>query len=556
MCRCVAPKFWLALTACWALMATGCYQGEWRLGPEIPLSSSTRLMPTRDIERWELSQSMTPNVVQVKGSVTQRCRFVQYGTSRRTDTGQFRRVGSAYWTAGSIVLGAAGGALAGMGAAGWLSQLFGFKANAAKFDPTTQYALYGAGGAVAAGGLVSCISSITSPTKIRLALCGILVGFGGSVLIGSALSDYPTGSVPMTTNPPLLDQTTFRSLALAGASLVGIALFTGIISASWRGMIDRERVVETENAQIWDPQSGEQNCGGQRSISGRAGNLEISAQNLSEGLGSDSSPLRVRVAMTGQAVQAIDLRGLRSALPSCGSLLVRLVPDILYEDSPGDDFTPSLLPSEMNAINRVVHGTISPREGISLPASQVAASSAPKPGGPRQPLPGISFEVLSTLEKRCRAEAGDVAAVSERPAPSRRPPAAAVPSAPGGEHSDLPARTLPEARPATAPAISLSPSRPAAPIEVNECSAEAQQARFADCEHQCGRALDLATCLFDFRKCHIAARSAPLPQKERDACDLAWEQCLFKTNVGPGSWRRCVEGCTQANEPQACHSPR
>lgn len=554
MCRGLAPRFWLALTACWALAVSGCYQGEWRLGPEIPLASSTRLMPTRDIERWELSQSMTPNVVQIKGSVTQRCRFVQYGTSRRTDTGQFRRVGSAYWTAGSIVLGAAGGALAGIGAAGWLSQLFGFRANPAKFDPTTQYALYGAGGAVAAGGLVSCISSITSPTKIRLALCGIMVGFGGSVLIGSALSDYPTGSVPGTATPPLIDQTTFRSLALAGASLVGIALFTGIISASWRGIIDRERVVETENAQIWDPQSGEQNCGGQRSISGRAANLEISAQNLSEGLGSDSSPLRVRVAMTGQAVQAIDLRGLRSALPSCGSLQVRLAPDILYEDSPGDDFTPSLLPSEVNAVNRTVHGVISPREGIALPAAQATPSAAPKPGGPRQPLPGISFEVLATLEKRCRTEGGDVGAVVERPV--RRAPAAAAAATPPSERADPAARTLPDGRPSTAPTLSLAPSRPAAPIEINECSAEAQQARFADCEHQCGRALQLSSCLFEFRKCHIAARSAPLPQKERDACDLAWEECLFKTNVGPGSWRRCVEGCTQANEPQSCHSPR
>lgn len=555
MSRRHAPLRWLAVTICLGALS-GCYQGEWRLGPEIPLSSTTRLMPTRDIERWELSQSMTPNVVQVKGSVTQRCRFVQYGTSRRNDTGQFRRVGSTYWTAASIVLGSAGGALAGIGAAGWLSQLYGFRANPAKFDPTTQYALYGAGGAVAAGGLVSCISSITSPTKIRLALCGIMVGFGGSVLIGSVLSDYPVGSVPGTANAPLLDQTTFRSLALAGASLVGMALFTGIISASWRGMIDRERIVETENAQIWDPQSGEQNCGGQRSISGRAANLEISAQNLTEGLGSDSSPLRVRVAMSGQAVQAIDLRGLRSALPSCGSLTVRLAPDILYEDSPGDDYTPSLLPSEMNAINRVVHGSISPREGISLPASQASASPSPKAGGPRQPLPGISSEVLATLEKRCRAEAGDSSAATERPPSSRRPPAVAAPSAPAGDPADAPVRTLPEARPTTAPSVSLTPSRPAAPLEVNECSAEAQQARFADCEHQCGRALELSTCLFDFRKCHIAARSAPLPQKERDTCDLAWEQCLFKTNVGPGSWRRCVEGCTQANEPQACHSPR
>ena len=85
-----------------------------------------------------------------------------------------------------------------------------------------------------------------------------------------------------------------------------------------------------------------------------------------------------------------------------------------------------------------------------------------------------------------------------------------------------------------------------------ECSAEAHQARFADCEHQCGRALELHTCLFDFRQCHINARGAALPQKEHDACDLAWEQCLFKANIAPGSWRRCVEGCTLAHEPEGC----
>ena len=97
---------------------------------------------------------------------------------------------------------------------------------------------------------------------------------------------------------------------------------------------------------------------------------------------------------------------------------------------------------------------------------------------------------------------------------------------------------------------------PLAQDEVSECSAESQQARFADCEQQCGRSLELSGCLLEFRKCHVAARSSAQPQKERDACDLAWEQCMYKTNVAPGSWRRCVEGCTQANEPPACRNAR
>ena len=37
--------------------------------------------------------------------------------------------------------------------------------------------------------------------------------------------------------------------------------------------------------------------------------------------------MRMRVAMTGQSVQAIDLRGLRNAIPSCGDLRPALARD-------------------------------------------------------------------------------------------------------------------------------------------------------------------------------------------------------------------------------------
>jgi hypothetical protein len=120
-----------------------------------------------------------------------------------------------------------------------------------------------------------------------------------------------------------------------------------------------------------------------------------------------------------------------------------------------------------------------------------------------------------------------------------------------------------------APAVAAAPAPSSSPAPTpirrstgrgdgddGECSTDAQQSRYADCEHQCGRALELSSCLFTFRKCHIEARAATQAQKEREACDLAWEQCLFTANVAPGSWRRCVDGCAQANEPRACQTKK
>src|SRR5262245_16266169 len=86
------------------LLATlgGCYQGEWRLGIETPVATSTRLVPTRDIERWELVPSTVPHVVSVKASVAPRCRYVLFGTNRRVDTGRFKRTGGGWWSALAI----------------------------------------------------------------------------------------------------------------------------------------------------------------------------------------------------------------------------------------------------------------------------------------------------------------------------------------------------------------------------------------------------------------------------------------------------------------------
>jgi hypothetical protein len=85
-----------------------------------------------------------------------------------------------------------------------------------------------------------------------------------------------------------------------------------------------------------------------------------------------------------------------------------------------------------------------------------------------------------------------------------------------------------------------------------ECSLESERARFSECEGQCARALSLGTCMLDFRKCYLDSRGSTQVQHDRDQCNLAWEQCLFRVGVSPGSWRRCVEGCSQSNQPYSC----
>lgn len=507
------------------------------MGTELPISSTTRLLPTRDIEKWELSPAMSSNLVQVRGSVTPRCRHVLYSTSRRTDVGTFKRVGSGYWTAVAITTGAAGGGLGGFGFSGWFSSLY---------PSFGRPMMYGVGGALAAGGLVSCFAGIANPTKVRLSLCGILTGLGGAFVTGAVISSLPgTGSATGMTSTGLIDVPTFQTLMITGGALAGVSVLSGLVSVGWRDSVERERTTDIENPQAWDPQSGEQNCGGSRPIAGRTASLEITAEHLTEGLGSDASPLKMRVVMTGQASQAIDLRGLRAALPSCGAFTVRLVPEIMYEESPSDDFLPPVLPGEMHSATRPIHGSVSPREGISLPAGNPDAKPSNKLA-----VPGISADVLSTLERRCRGETGPVSPApltrEARPTPVRAPareapaPAAALPTEPA-----VPAATPPERVPTT----SGTP-----PVEAGECSAHSKQLRYVDCENQCGRTLEATSCLFEFRKCHLAARTSTQPTAGREACDLAWEQCLDKVRVPQGGWRRCVDTCVQGTEPSACRS--
>lgn len=548
-------------------MATtsGCYQGEWRLGIETPIATASRLHPTRDIERWELVPSTVPHVLTVKASVNPRCRYVLYGTTRRTDTGQFKRIGNGWWTALAIATGTAGGAAGGFGVGGWFSLLY---------PDWGRYAMFGAGAGVATGGMASCIAALVRPTKVRFAMCGILVGLGGSILAGAGIAGVPgadsKGAVPGAPGfVPLIDVNLFRTLALTGAGLAGGAIFSGLIAGTWRGYIDRERTIDNETAQNWDSQTGEQSCGTSRPMAGRTAALDITSEYLTEGVGSDATPLKVRVALGGASSQAVDLRPLRTALASCGALRVTLNPDIMYEMYI-EDYMPPIPPDQANPAARPIHGIITPRDGVWLPA--LRAPTSDRPTNPKRPLlvPGISPEVLADVERRCRGEQPgehqslpptDGVADSGRPSPrSSQPPA---PTPPPYNDNGPPRTYEPPSRPysgvteepSAASTPGMTPQRRALASRDNqegECSAESQQSRFADCEHQCGRALDMSACLFTFRKCHIDARGTALPQKEHDACDLAWEQCLFKANIAPSSWRRCVDGCMQANEPTAC----
>src|SRR5262249_993915 len=153
------------------------------------------------------------HVVQVKASVVPRCRYVLYGTTRRVDTGRFKRTGGGWWSALAILTGAAGGAAGGFGVGGWFSELY---------PDWGRYPMHGGGAGLAAGGLAACIATIVRPTKLRFAMCGILVGLGGSILAGAGLSGVPgpdsKGSLPTDKGfVPLIDVNTFRTLALAGA---------------------------------------------------------------------------------------------------------------------------------------------------------------------------------------------------------------------------------------------------------------------------------------------------------------------------------------------------
>ncbi len=347
-----APRrsdFLIKLAVLAVMTTSGCYEGEWRYGFETPVSSTSRLIPTRDVERWELSASTVPNVLNVKATVAPRCRYALYGTTRRTDVGHFRRINGGWWSALAVVTGIVGGAGAGFGAGGWFSDMLP--------DTWGRPVVYAAGGVLAAGGIISCFAALGRPTKVRLSMCGILTGLGGSVIGGAYISSLPgssmstsSGSGGMSTTPTsLIDMTTFRTFTFAGLGLVGASIVTGIIGASWRGDMDRERTIETEAVQSWNTQMGEQSCGSAKSLAGRTATLEVTTEYLSDGVGSEGAPLKVRVAVGGQPTQAVDLRPLRKALPSCGALRVQLSPDIMYE-SYVEEYVPPAPPDQMTAL--------------------------------------------------------------------------------------------------------------------------------------------------------------------------------------------------------------
>jgi hypothetical protein len=543
----------------------GCYSGEWRTGVETPVAVTSRLLPTRTVETWELSPTTVPYVLQLKGTQTPRCRMALYGKSRRTDTGKFERVGGGWWKALAIVTGIGGGFGLGFGAGGYVPTLI---------DPTYgRPIMYAAGSALVVGGLVSCFMSLSRPSRTRQAMCGILTGLGGSVLAGSVLSTLPSTTKvaqPGQPVPTLIDAATYQQILYAGAGLTGGAVATGVIASLWRGYDDRVRVVSVDNASLWDEQQPEQTCGALKPLLGRTVGLEIVAENATQGLGSEAQPMKMRVAIAHSATQPVDLTPLRQALPSCGALTVRIIPDVVYERVT-EDFTPPVTPDLMHQAAQPVYGHILPPDGLTLPVTEGRLRGSGKQG-----VPGLPAETLARLERACRGEPEPVApgkAPPRRPTPSTaqtpvqapRPVHAPVqtpadPSAPVEPAQPEPATPVAPApgmapRPdefVMTPGVLLAPRPTDAQPADGDCSLENQQSRVRDCEHQCGKALALMPCVLDFRKCAIEARYSSAPDKDRALCDLAFEQCLYRAGVSTSSWHRCVEGCVEVNEPPRC----
>lgn len=535
------------------LTTSGCFRGEWRTGPEYPVATTTRLLPTRTVETWELSQTLTPYVVQVKGTQTPRCRHALYGRSQRTDTGKFERIGGNWWAALAISAGIAGGASAGFGAAGWYSQL----------DPTLgRYVMYGGGGALAAGGLASCFAALARGTTLRYTLCGLMTGLGASVLGGAfASSLYYPGMAPTVKDPvgvPLISTPTFQTLTVAGGGIIAGAVVSGILASIWRGFDDRARVVNLDNSALWDQQQGETTCGQVTALSGRAMGLDVVTERAGSGLGTEVQPLKIRVVVGNQSTQTVDLQGLRAALPSCGALRVTLNPDVLYEQYT-DDYMPPVSPAQVNLAAQPMFGQVVPRDGLVLPVLE-AKQRVPA----KSFVPGISAEVLASVERSCRGEAPAKPATTtpdfvRHPTPAGsqtgtdpEPAVVVPPPVEPGPVVDLTPRPPEDTYVATP---GLSPQRRSGQADDGECGFLAQRIRITDCEHQCGKAHQLTSCVFDFRKCQIEARSSTQPQRERDLCDLAWEQCLIKGGISTSTWRRCVEGCAEVAESPSCREP-
>lgn len=554
-----------------ASLASGCYQGEWRAGAEVPVATTSRLLPTRSIETWELLHTQTPYVIQIKGTLTPRCRHALYGRARRVDTGKFERVGGGFWKTIAIGLGALGGAAAGFGGAGYVSDL-----QPALGRPI----LYGVGGAMIAGGLAACFTALARPAKLRYAMCGIFTGLGASVVGGALVSGLQAPGTVTTANPmgtPLLDMSFLQTLMFAGGGAIVGSIATGLVGNLWSGYEDRVRTVDVNNAALWDAQQSETTCGNVTALYGRTVGLDIIAENVQTGPGSEATPLKMRVALSSQSTQPVDLRALRQALPSCGMLRVQLNPEVVYEEFT-PDYTPPVTPDQINLAGQPTFGQILPREGLTLAPPETRQRLVPKTAI----VPGISAETLTNVERQCRGEpplpSGKRPPAGPRPGPHPAPrplppdqgplqgPLQGPSQEPGQESGQAPepAAPAPETTPAPPPEALppevvffstpglLVPRATAGQSEDGECSLFAQRARFNDCEAQCAKALSLGQCMQDFRKCYLDSRGSTQVRHDRDQCNLSWEQCLFRVGVSPGSWRRCVEGCAQANEPFSC----
>jgi hypothetical protein len=520
-----------ALALSLSLCASACYRGEWRTGAEVPLQAQGRLLPTRDVERWEIEPTSTSYVVRVKGDIAPRCRVAQFGSTRRTDTGTFERTGGNYWRATAMATGILGGAAALTGMSGWVSQ-------PEVGGPYARPAMYAVGGLLAVGGIVNCILSIQKGTRARYALCGSLLGSGVMIGLGAGLSQIPTTREDMLGMPvqqPLIGVDVFKGLVYGGAALVGVAAAAGVASAVWKGGVERTRVIEQPRASLWDRRQAEQHCGPARPLVGRTATLEISAERVPEGAGSEGEPLKMRVALGEEGKVAVDLRALRQALPECGVLRVQLNPDTLYEQF-SEDYVPPGAPEAGQGLGRPIHGQVLPREGLTLQALEGRAARGQRVRGG---VSGFPDDVLAAMGKRCRAELARGGRYDGRPASQGFAPAEREP----GEEMGPPAPPLPAA-PAEGAGAGAGDDGP--------CSPEKRQALVRDCEHSCGKSLEISACLFDRRKCQIDARYSQQRGRDQELCELNWEKCLFKAGVGPGAWGRCVEGCQKKNEVLMC----
>jgi len=426
--------------------------------------------------------------------------------------------------------------------------------------------MYGAGGVMIAGGLASCFTALARPAKLRYAMCGIFLGLGAVVIGGALISGLSAPGTATTANPmgtSYVDSSLLQTAMFGGGGAIVGSIATGLVGNIWSGVDDRERVVDVNNAAMWDPQQSETTCGDVKALHGRTVGLDIIAERAATGLGSEALPLKMRVALSGQSTQPVDLRGVRQTLASCGVLRVQLSPDVVYEEFT-DDYTPPVTPAQVNLAAQPVFGHIVPPEGITLPPMEIRQRLIPKTAV----VHGMSPELLLSVERTCRGEAPATPPGKRRPGFRPQVPQVPVPGPPvvSPEEEPLPPEgPAPAETPPPPPASALPPEdvffatpglflprATAGQSEDGECSLAVERARFSDCEGQCAKALSVAPCMLEFRKCYLDSRGSSQVQHDRDQCNLSWEQCLFRVGISPGTWRRCVEGCSQANQPYGC----